>query len=68
MKTPKPAASWLSVREAAVRLKRSYGQTMRLMEIGALQGRRTDSGSWQVSRESVDSLLRDIPALKTGRG
>ena len=48
--------SWLGVRDGAVTLKLSYGQTLRLIEIGVLEGRRSRKGRWLVSVESVKAL------------
>ena len=48
--------SWTGVRDGAVTLKLSYGQTLRLIEIGVLEGRRSRKGRWLVSVESVKAL------------
>lgn len=48
---------WMGVREAAVELAQSYGQTLRLLEIGVLESRRTPRGRWMVSTASVKKLL-----------
>ena len=48
--------SWIGVRDGAVTLKLSYGQTLRLIEIGVLEGRRSRKGRWLVSVESVKAL------------
>lgn len=54
--------SWIGVREAAVRLGLSYGQTLRLVELGILASQRTPAGRWFVTRESVERHRR------TGQG
>lgn len=53
--------------EAAFRLGRSYNQTLRLVLIGELEGRR-EAGRWLVTTESIERLRERIrPALLTAR-
>lgn len=44
--------TWISLTEAALRLKRSYPQTLRLVLTGVLQGEQ-ENGRWRVSERSV---------------
>jgi hypothetical protein len=48
---------WMPLSDAALALKRSYDQVMRLMHVGALEGRRSPTGRWLVSRASVAAYL-----------
>lgn len=45
----------ISLTEAAIRLRRSYSQVLRLVLIGELQ-RGKVAGRWKVQREDVDRL------------
>jgi excisionase family DNA binding protein len=54
---------WISVREAAVRLRLSSSQVLRLMEIGHLQGRRAGR-RWVLKRAAVDAAAK----RKSARG
>lgn len=47
---------WLTPREAAMQLRRSYGQVLRLMEAGTLVSRRTETGRYFVLRSDVARL------------
>ncbi len=49
---------WLTPREVAMRLRRSYSQVLRLMESGTLTSRRTESGRYFVLKGDVDRLNR----------
>ena len=59
MQRDESGTNWVSVREAAVRLRRSYSQVVRLMELGTLVGRRQD-GRWWIATESVEQLAREL--------
>ena len=50
---------WLTPREAAMLLRRSYWQVLRLMESGTLTSRRTESGRYFVLRRDVERVNRD---------
>lgn len=43
---------WITVREAAVQLRITYGQVLRLMEIGELEGRKNGL-HWQIKHQGV---------------
>ena len=45
---------WLTPRETAITLQRSYWQVLRLMESGEITGRRTESGRYFLLRSDVE--------------
>lgn len=49
---------WISVREAAVQLRITYGQVLRLMEIGTLEGRK-NGHHWQIKHQAVFDFAAD---------
>ena len=59
---------WMTLREAAVRTGRSYGQVLRLMESGTLTSRRTESGRYFVLRRDVERVYRDAGIVANEAG
>lgn len=48
---------WIPVSSAALRVRRSYHATLRLVLVGELKGRRSQGGRWEVSEASVEAYL-----------
>ena len=51
--------SWISLSDAALRLKMSYHRTMRLAHIGEIEARKRDNGRWEIKRESLTRLVNE---------
>jgi hypothetical protein len=53
--------------EAALRLGRSYNQTLRLVLVGELEGRQ-EAGRWLITAESLERLQERRLGAQTPRG
>ncbi len=58
---------WISVREAAVQLRITYGQVLRLMEIGVITCRKKGI-HWQVEHRSVFEHAANMVSERERRG
>jgi hypothetical protein len=50
------AVEWLRVTEAAARVRRSYGQMLRLCLIGSVVSRRTTTGKLEILASSLATI------------
>ena len=64
MVTNDSVGGWITLREAAVRLRAPYAHVLRLLEIGKLSSRRTESGRWLVTSDSVDTAAKELATTR----